>query len=73
MLGDAASCGGRHEAWRPVRRMQRFLRGEGGSLGGAVGDGEEGTGSRRPRTLHHDWVRSMKQRQQSRMMLEFSV
>lgn len=38
-----------------------------------MGDGEEGTGNRRPTTLQQDWVRSVKQRQQSRMMLEFSV
>ena len=46
-------------------------RGLGGGSG--MGDREEGAGSRRPTTLQQDWVRSMKQRQQSRMMLELSV
>ena len=36
-------------------------------------DGEEGTGNRWPTTSQQDWVRSVKQRQQSKMMLEFSV
>ena len=44
-----------------------------GEEGYGTGDGEEGTGSRKKQNLQQDWLRSMRQRQKSRMMLGFSV